>query len=52
MLEAVSGFLLVVSAITISGLWMQGAFNSEGECRCDNCDCCPYEGDCPWGWRR
>lgn len=52
MLEAAANLFIVVIAVTVTTLWICGLTNSDGECHYDNCDHCPYEGDCPWERRR
>ena len=52
MLEAISNLLIVVFAISMTGLWIHGVSSSDGECHYDNCDYCPYSGACPWERKR
>jgi len=48
MIEAISNLVLVALAIGLTAMWIHGVSNSDGECHYDNCDYCPYTGNCPW----
>ena len=48
MITAISNLILLLLGIGAMALWIMGLADSDGECHCDDCGRCPYEGGCPW----
>lgn len=44
---AILNMLLMALAFAACALWVSGLAESDGKCHYEDCEGCPYEGDCP-----
>ena len=47
MIEAVMNLLLLAVAAAVTVLWIIALAESDGRCHLDDCQGCPFAGDCP-----
>ena len=52
MVETIANLALLAIAGAITAFWISALADSDGHCHSEDCEGCPYSGNCPEGYYR